>query len=148
MARRVAAGAALVVGVATVVLGVVVAVSEFPRGLVLLACVVVAGTAAWYGVLRRGVLRVVGLTVAGLALAGALVLVVDDRRRFVDLLLVAGLLVSLALARAALVSHVDLPAAPAPSRAVLFYNPKSGGGKAERFALAEEARAGGSRRSS
>ena len=114
MARRVAAVAALVVGAATVVLAVVVAVSEFPRGLVLLACVVVAGAAAWYGVLRRGVSRVVGLTVAGLALAGALVLVVATGTVLVDLLVVAGLLVSLALARAALVGHVDLPRVPAP----------------------------------
>jgi diacylglycerol kinase family enzyme len=36
--------------------------------------------------------------------------------------------------------HVDLPSATPPSRAVLFYNPKSGGGKAEKFALADEAR--------
>ena len=37
-----------------VVLAVVVAVSEFPRGLAVLGCVLLAGAAAWYGVLRRG----------------------------------------------------------------------------------------------
>jgi predicted polyphosphate/ATP-dependent NAD kinase len=99
----------------------------------------VAGTAAWYGVLRRGAFRVVGLTVAGLALVGALVVVAVTGAAFIDLLVVAGLLVSLVLSRATLVSHVDLPQASSPSRAVLFYNPKSGGGKAERFALAEVA---------
>ena len=57
----------------------------------------------------------------------------------VDLLVVVGLLVSLAAARAAFAGHVDLPSAAAPRHPVLFYNPKSGGGKAERFALAEEA---------
>ena len=41
---------------------------------------------------------------------------------------------TLAAARAALAVHVDLPSAPAPQHPVLFYNPKSGGGKAERFA--------------
>ena len=46
---------------------------------------------------------------------------------------------SLAAARAAFAVHVDLPSAAAPQRPVLFYNPKSGGGKAERFALAKEA---------
>ena len=50
---------------------------------------------------------------------------------------------SLAAARAALAVHVDLPGAPAPHRPVLFFNPRSGGGKAERFALADEARARG-----
>jgi diacylglycerol kinase family enzyme len=139
MGRRLAAVAALVVGAATAVLGVVVAVDQFPRGLVLVVCVVVAGAAACYGVLRRGAFRVVGLTVAALALVGALVLVVVTGDVLVDLLVVAGLLVSVALAREALVMHVDLPQVPAPSRAVLFYNPKSGGGKAERFALAEQA---------
>ena len=57
MSRRLAAIVALVVGAATLALAVAVAVSEFPRGLVLLGCVLVAGVSAWYGVLRRGELR-------------------------------------------------------------------------------------------
>ena len=52
----------------------------------------------------------------------------------------AGLLLSLAAASAAFTVHVDLPSATAPRRPVLFFNPRSGGGKAERFALAKEAR--------
>jgi diacylglycerol kinase family enzyme len=55
-------------------------------------------------------------------------------------LVVVGLVVSLAAASAAFTIHVDLPNAPAPRRAVLFFNPRSGGGKAERFQLAKEAR--------
>ena len=141
--RRLAATVALLVGAATVALAVAVAVREFPRGLVLLGCVVVAGASAWYGVLRRGVARVAGLTVAALALAGALVLLIAGGAPFFDLLVVAGLLVSLAAARATLAVHVDLPDAPAPRQPVLFFNPKSGGGKAERFAVAAEARARG-----
>ena len=143
MRRRLAAIVASVVGAATVALAVAVAVSEFPRGLGLLGCVVVAGAAAWYGVLRRGAARVAGLTVAALALAGAVALLVAGGAPFVDLLVVAGLLVSLAAARATQAVHVDLPGAPAPRRPVLFFNPRSGGGKAERFALADEARARG-----
>ena len=143
MSRRLAATVALVVGTATLVLAIAVAVSEFPRGLGLLGCVVVAGASAWYGVLRRGVARVAGLTIAALALAGALVLLIAGGAPFVDLLVVAGLLVSLAAARASLAVHVDLPDAPAPRQPVLFFNPKSGGGKAERFAVAAEARARG-----
>ena len=55
-----------------------------------------------------------------------------------------------AAARAAFRMHVDLPAAPrARSAPVLFYNPRSGGGKAERFnAAGRGARARASSRSS
>jgi diacylglycerol kinase family enzyme len=141
--RRLAALVALVVGAATIVLAVAEAVNEFPRGLVLLGCVVVAAAAAWYGVLRRGGLRIAGLTVAALALAGAVGLLIGGGTAFADLLVLVGLLATLAAARATLAVHVDLPAAPAPSRPVLFFNPKSGGGKAEKFALATEARARG-----
>ena len=38
---------------------------------------------------------------------------------------------------------VTLPPVPRPHRPVLFYNPRSGGGKAVRFALADEAKARG-----
>jgi diacylglycerol kinase family enzyme len=140
MKRRLAAIVALLVGAATVVLGVANSVSQFPRGLILLGCVVIAGMAAWYGVLRRGIARVAGLTVAGLALVGALGLVLVGGRFLVDLLVVVGLLVTLAAVRATFVVHVDLPRVPAPQRPVLFFNPRSGGGKAERFELAKEAR--------
>ena len=141
--QQIAAVVALVVGAATVVLAVAVAVSEFPRGLGLLACVLVAGAAAWYGVLRRGPARVAGLIVAALALAGALALLVLEGTPLGDLLVVAGLLVTLAASRAALAVHVDLPSASAPRQPVLFFNPRSGGGKAERFSLAAEARTRG-----
>ena len=139
MTRRLLALVALALGLATVALAVVVAVGEFPRALLLLGCVLVAGGAAWYGLLRRGPARVVGLVLAGLGLAGAVVLVLTRGAPLVDVLVVVGLLVTLATARLAFSVHVDLPSAPAPGRPVLFYNPKSGGGKAERFALAKEA---------
>ena len=139
MRRRLLAIVALLVAAATIALAVAVAVGEFPRGLLLLGCVLIAGVAAWYGALRRGPARVVGLIVAGLALVGALVLLVTRGAPLVDLLVVVGLLVSLAAGRAAFAVHVDLPSVSPPRQPVLFYNPKSGGGKAERFALAQEA---------
>jgi hypothetical protein len=138
--RRLAAVFALVVGAATLALAVTVAISEFPRGLVLLGCALVAGVFAWYGLIRRGIARAVGLIVAGTAVAVAVALIVVGGSRFLDLLVIVGLLVSLAAARATLGVHVDLPSAPSPRRPVLFFNPRSGGGKAERFALAKEAR--------
>jgi diacylglycerol kinase family enzyme len=138
--RRLTAIFALVVGVATLVFAVAVAINQFPRGLVLLGCALIAGGSAWYGLRRRGVARVVGVIVAGIALVGAVVLIVAGGERWVDLLVVVGLLVSLAAASAAFTIHVDLPSAQAPRRPVLFFNPRSGGGKAERFQLAKEAR--------
>jgi diacylglycerol kinase family enzyme len=138
--RRLAAVFALAAGVATLALAVAVAISEFPRGLVLLGCALVAGAFAWYGLIRRGIARTVSLIVAGTAVTVAVGLIVVGGSRFLELLVVVGLLVSLAAARATLGVHVDLPSAPSPRRPVLFFNPRSGGGKAERFALAKEAR--------
>ncbi len=143
MKRRLTAGLALVAMVATIVVAIAIAVSEFPRGLGLLACVLVAGAAAWYGAVRRGPARVVGLTVAALALAGGVALLLAEGAPLGELLVLMGLMVSLAAARAAVGMHVDLPGAEPPRNAVLFFNPRSGGGKAERFALADEARARG-----
>ena len=74
------------------------------------------------------------------ALAVAVVVLATGGTRFADLLVLAGLLITLAASRATLGVHVDLPGAEPPQRPVLFFNPKSGGGKAERFKLAEEAR--------
>jgi diacylglycerol kinase family enzyme len=54
-------------------------------------------------------------------------------------LVVAGVVLTIAAARLAFRVRVSLPPAPRPARPFLIYNPRSGGGKAERFALAEEA---------
>ncbi len=143
MRRRVAALVALVAAAAAVALAVAVAVSEFPRGLVLLGCVVVAAASAWHGILRRGPARAAGLAIAALALAGALALLLTGGSLLAQVLVIAGILVALAAARAAISLHVVLPDATAPEHPVLFFNPRSGGGKAERFSLADEARARG-----
>jgi diacylglycerol kinase family enzyme len=141
--RRLAATVALVAGAATIAVAVAVAVSEFPRGLGVLGCVAVAGASAWYGVLRRGIARLAGLTVAALALAAAGVLILTGGPLLAQLLVVVALLLSLAAARAAVAVGVRLASVPPPRRPVLFFNPRSGGGKAERFSLPAEARARG-----
>ncbi len=83
-----------------------------------------------------------GLAVGVLGLGAAVLLLVGDR--LLEQLLVAGALVlGVACARAAFGVRAHLPQVPAPQRPVLFYNPKSGGGKAERFKVADEARARG-----
>ena len=63
-----------------------------------------------------------------------------EKRLLEDVLVIACFLGALAAGRMAFRLHAKLPAAAAPSHPVLFYNPLSGGGKAERFKLADEAR--------
>jgi diacylglycerol kinase family enzyme len=141
--RRLAAFAAIAVGVATIALAAFVAVAEFPLGLAVLACVLVALASAWYGLLRRRVARAFGLALAALALAGVLVLIVAEGHPLENALVVGGAALSLALARVAFEVHVPLPSVAAPSKPVLFVNPKSGGGKAERVSLTDKARSRG-----
>ena len=138
--RRLWALAALLLAIATVALAVAVAVSRFPRGLSVLACIALAIAAAWYGVRRHGVARRVGAVLAALLLAAAVALVVVEGKVIADLIVLVLAVASLGTARRAFAVHVQLPGADPPTRAVLFYNPKSGGGKAERFRLPEEAR--------
>ncbi len=140
MSRRLWSVAALSLSLAVVVLAVAVAVGRFPRGLTVLACLLVAICAAWFGVTRRGAARLVGLALALLLLLGAIALVVLEGRLLEDLLIMAGVVAALVATRMAFRVHVDLPRAKRPERPVLFYNPLSGGGKAERFHLADEAR--------
>ncbi len=143
LSRRLAAIVSLVLFVASVVLAVVVGVQRFPRGLSVLACVAVALVAAWWALVHRGAARVVGAAAAGVLLAGAVVLVVLEGGVLEDALILAGLLVSVGAASRVFAVHAKLPVASPPKRPVLFYNPKSGGGKAERFHVAREARARG-----
>ena len=139
--RRVAAIAALLLPSAVLILAVAVMVQEFPRGLIVVAGVVIAVAAGWYGLLRRGIARLLGAVLALLALAATVIVLMDNGDRIVEaLLILAGLAVAVRAARAAFRYHDPLPEAQAPQHAVLFFNPKSGGGKAEKFHLAKEAR--------
>jgi diacylglycerol kinase family enzyme len=143
LSRRLAAIVSLVLIAASVGLAVVVGVQRFPRGLSVLACVAVALAAAWWALVHRGAARLIGAGLAVAVLAGAVVLVVFEGGVLKDALILAGLVVSVDAARRVFTVHVKLPRASPPKRPVLFYNPKSGGGKAERFHVAREARARG-----
>ena len=138
--HRIWAAVALVLGVAAIVLAVVAAVLHFPDGLTVLACVVLALCAVWYGIRRRGAARWLGVAAAALFAAGAIVLVIVENRLILDVLIVLCFVSALAAARQAFVVHAELPRAEPPAKPVLFYNPLSGGGKAARFHLADEAR--------
>src|SRR5204862_5263795 len=130
--RRMAAGAALLIGAGTIALAAVAMVTGFPHGLAPLLCGALAVAAAWYGVRRRGTARVVGLGAAALLLAAGLVQPVLSRRVLEDALIVAGFVLALAAARAAFAVHVRLPRAPRPRHPVLLMNPRSGGGEGEK----------------
>src|SRR3954447_229510 len=130
--QRLAAVAAVVLAAATVVAALVALIVNFPRGLFVLLLAFLALSAGWHGVLHRGLVRAVGIAVAVVALAAVLVLLLS--RDVVDtIIIVAAGVGAIAAARAAFTFHPQLAAADPPKHPVLFYNPKSGGGKATRF---------------
>ena len=138
--RRLWAAGALALGLVAIVLAILTAIAHFPSGLVVLACVILAVWCAWLVITRRGAARTAGVAAGALFLAGAVALVVVQARVVEDAIVVVAILAALAAAREAFKAHAHLPPAQRPARPVLFYNPLSGGGKAERFHLADEAR--------
>ncbi len=108
-----------------------------------------AGAAFWVATTRQGITRLLAVAVAILALVGGAVALawlgaVDELIAFAVALAAFGGASHRALRQAyeARQAATAGPVAetPQPSRAVLLINPKSGGGKAKRFHLAEEAR--------
>ena len=134
--RRLWAVGALALGLVAIVLAIVTAIAHFPSGLAVLACLILAVCCAWLGITRRGAARTAGVAAGALFLAGAVALVVVQARVVEDAIVVVAILAALAAAREAFKAHAHLPPAQRPARPVLFYNPLSGGGKAERFQLA------------
>jgi diacylglycerol kinase family enzyme len=111
--------------------------------------VLVCATACWYAVSRRGLIRAVALVVVLAALAALVVgLFFADITIWRVIVIAALLVVSVAAARHALrLSPKALRSAAVhhgqvhpPRHPVLIMNLKSGGGKAERFHLADECR--------
>ncbi len=144
LSRRVAAIASVLLMAAATVGAVIVAVERFPGGISVLACVLAAAAAAWWALTRRGSARVAGAIVAALFFLGAAALIVLEGAVVANVLIAAAAVFSLAAARRVFaVLPANLSVVAPPRHPVLFYNPKSGGGKAERFHLAREARARG-----
>ena len=140
--RRLAALAALAFGLAALALLVVLVFNGPGRGILALALLISALAFAWQGLRRRGGLRLLGLG-AGALLGAAAAAVLVAREPLMLLGLVAALALAIVAARYALRVRVALPPAPRPRHPVLFYNPRSGGGKAARYRLADQARARG-----
>jgi hypothetical protein len=116
---------------------------HFPDGLPVLGCAALAVAAALYGMVRRDAARSIALVAATLLLLAALILVLVEGLLLANAVILAGLVLAAGAARTAFAVRVALPAAPRPRHPALFVNPRSGGGKGERFHVAEEARARG-----
>ena len=143
MKLRLLAGLAIVLAAFTCAAAVYATVANFPRGLILTVLLIAAAGAAWFGLLRVGARRVAALIAAGALALGAVVLVIVDSGVLELIVIGVAALATFAAAKALFSIHLSLPSAADPDRPVLFFNPKSGGGKAERFKLADEARARG-----
>lgn len=122
------------------------------RLIVALLTVAITIVGAWYALSRRGPARLAGAMGAVVGLGGFIAVTVTAEYRGVGFALaLVGAGLSAGLARYALEPPVSSqPVAvritlPEPRQAVLILNPRSGGGKAERFHLAEECRTRGIR---
>lgn len=150
--ERVAAVLALLAFAGAIVILLAGVVRNWAAVLVTLVGLVVAVVAGWDVVSRRGVLRWVALVFAMVAVALVVWgLVIADLRLPRVVLTLALAAVSVGCARVALrrtrrARRAETRAAPVtqrPRHPVLLMNPKSGGGKAERFHLPDECRARG-----
>ena len=138
--RRLWALGAFAAALISVGVGVALAVSRFPDGISVLLCAVLAVLAAWFGVRRRGAARYAGLFATVVLLGAAVTIMVVQGYILGDLGVLAAVVASLWAARRAFAARARWPPAAPPRHPVLFYNPLSGGGKAERFHVAQEAR--------
>jgi Diacylglycerol kinase catalytic domain len=147
-ARRASAIVAILVIVAVLAIVGVVLARQLLWLVAAVLCLAVAISAAAYAITRTGGRRMVATVVAVAALAAPLMLVVAYGRLLQLLFVITLLAVAGAATRYALGRDIkSLKSGPTPganvgpaARAVLLMNPKSGGGKVERFRLAEEAR--------
>jgi diacylglycerol kinase family enzyme len=147
--QRVAAAVALLAVVAAAGLLLAGVVVHLGATALAIAGLLVFVTAGWYVVSRRGFVRAVGIAVMVAALGGlATGLAFANLNLIALILVIAAAAVSVVSARYALrpkagaaesaAARARLTAAARPRRPVLVMNLKSGGGKAERFGLAEE----------
>ena len=143
--RRVSAAAALVCLVAAIVAAAIEIVRDLPRGLVAVALLAAGVVVAWQALLRKAPARHVLAASGGLLLFAAVVVVLSGDSFGFGLAAVALLILGVAIARRVFRADAMVEAAVPPRRAVVVWNPRSGGGKAERFGLAGEAAARGHR---
>ena len=140
--RRRAALVALVSIIAAAALLAALVIKQWPEGLAVVGLLVLVVLAAWQGLIHSGAARALWWGLAALLLVGALSLSLRNGVT-AEIASVALFLVALAAGKRAYSVQVHLPPAEPPKRAVVIWNPRSGGGKALRDNLADEARARG-----
>ena len=140
--RRWAALVALFCIIAATALLAALVVRQWPAGLVVVGLLVLVVPAAWQGLIRGGAARAMWWGLAALLLVGALALSLRNGVT-AEIAGIALFLAALAAGKRAYSIHVHLPSAEPPKHAVVIWNPRSGGGKALRDNLADEARARG-----
>lgn len=140
MSRRLGAVLALLGGALALGMGAYVFVADFPRGLIVLACVFGALGLAWYGLLRRGGRRWLAAALSLALIAAALALTIGGGNGLAWLAVAFAFAAAVAGARVAFRPERSLPRAPTPRKPVLFVNPRSGGGRAEQVGLEAAAR--------
>jgi diacylglycerol kinase family enzyme len=141
--RRLAAVATLVLLAGTGIAVVMSSVRNFPRGLLTAVLLVLGFVALWEAIRRRGTPRLVLAFVGVLLLVGFVVALIAGRILLEAIVAAVLLLLAAIAGRAAFRIHVPLPPVDPPKRAVVIWNPKSGGGKALAAHLDDEARARG-----
>ncbi|MGZ4395081.1 MAG: diacylglycerol kinase family protein [Gaiellaceae bacterium] len=128
---------------AAVVAAVIEIVRDLPRGLVTIALLAAGLVVAWQALLRRGRARHLLAVGGGLLLVGAVAVVLSGDRFGFGLAAVALLILGVAIGRRVFRVDATLQAAVPPKRAIVVWNPRSGGGKAVSNNLPDEARARG-----
>ena len=141
-----AAAGSLLLGIVAVGLAIQLAIERFPGGLLVVTCLVLAAAFAGLGLISGGWIRLGSFCGSALLLGFTFGVLVETGWNLIQAgMVLAFMVLAFGLARKAFSVRVPLPDADPPERPVLFFNPKSGGGKAEKFKLAEEAEARGYR---
>lgn len=140
MSRRLGAIVALLGGAVALGVGAYNFVTDFPRGLIVFACVLGALALAWMGLLRRGPLRLAGLMAGALLIGIAIGVALSGATTWALAIVLGAFLAGVGGARVAFRPERRLPRVAPPRRPVLFVNPWSGDGRAAEVGLAEAAR--------
>jgi len=137
--RRAGAIVALLAGALALAIALFLLVENFARGALVFVFLALAIALGWEALLRRGVQRWLGLGLAALLLAATVYVVVGGHHVLGWVLAGICIAASVAGARIAFRAENSLPRAEPPRHPVLFINPHSGEGRAERVGLAPAA---------
>ena len=118
-------------------------VAEFPGGMIAFVLLALGVIAGWQGLIRSGTQRAMSFAAACVLLIGAFAAVLADEIRPGGLVGLVLLAIAVAASKGVFAVQVHLPSAPRPQRPIVVYNVKSGGGKAVKSNLADEAQARG-----